>query len=222
MKKIVRVFSIVIVCSLCRVSIATNINSFKTLGLAFDKESIAPKVPLAQNQPNGDQNQNITEVDSKLPQINLPTIIPVPSPAPSLVPSPAPQAETARPAPASQAVSSPVSGPVPSLVPSPSSQAETASPAIRQNKKYQKTKGGNKKVAYHDSEFEKREIAFLFAPDDDVVDGRLTFDAYIDRMDYYEYIQLFKLNYISEEEKIKADRIKNYLNNYHDFKKRNK
>ena len=53
--------------------------------------------------------------------------------------------------------------------------------------------------------------------DDDVIEGKLTRDAYIENMSYDQYIEIFKKLYVSPTEIKKSVMIDNYLKNYPKF-----
>ena len=70
--------------------------------------------------------------------------------------------------------------------------------------------------------FTNNEINYLLQNDDDIVEGELTRLAYIDYMNYDEYITVFKRRYISEDEIQKAVKIDQYLKNYDRYNTINK
>jgi hypothetical protein len=75
-----------------------------------------------------------------------------------------------------------------------------------------------KKKIYVDEKFTADEFSLLTQDDDDVVLGKLSEEAYLENLDYNDYIELFTMNYVSPEEMQKSEAIKKYLDNYGRFR----
>ena len=73
------------------------------------------------------------------------------------------------------------------------------------------------KKIYIDEEFFDAEIEFLFSQGDDVVLGKLTEEAYAQSLDFYDYLEIYKMHYISPEEMKKYKSIQKFLDHYENF-----
>ncbi len=126
-----------------------------------------------------------------------------PEPAlPALEPAPPPAEEASFPPPA----------------PLPPAKAQDRAPKQHKAPRSKAARVKGKHIAtYPDPEFFASEIRILNSPDDEVIDGKLTYQAWLEMISYDKYVQEFERCFISNKQKNQADEIQEYLDNYEQF-----
>ena len=148
------------------------------------------------------------------PPALMPPAPPAPEPEPAPVPLPSPAPEPTQ----TQDLALQDQASEQELPPSPAPTQEDKAPKQHKAPRSLGARVKGKHIAtYSDPEFLASEIRILNSPDDEVIDGKLTYQAWLDTISYDQYIQEFERCFISNKQKKQADEIQEYLDNYEQF-----
>ena len=97
----------------------------------------------------------------------------------------------------------------------PQKSFKTTTTKNKANKITKANKTKNKLELQEKQAFINEEIANLILPEDDVVLGKVTRQAYLQDIDFYQYINEFWANYVSAKEVARAVKVEQFLEEYY-------